>query len=622
MSRFSCPNCGKSYKWNSQLVGRQAKCSGCQERITVPEVGLDDSEELDLFKMTSAPKPKKRPLPSSSESPFDHLSSENTRIHKEEAQPKRWLQIGLSAAGVLLLLAIRIVPGELRRMAREAKEEQVVSALEDDEDASEAVPPMAESPEQRGDITGPAIVGDPEVPRNSPRQTLKLPGNRNQTVDVNMSASPTPQGDIASEVADELADRAPGKEEPLKQTDSVAKTATPEVVAAPSTPAKPVTRFPTGDPSKIRFELFNANVIEKTPPAPPPTPQGPFATAPFPRPHMPGPGPDFGISLNYRIKPTDEVINVHIYQLKLRVHQSEEAIPIINLQAEGQVQAAFKLFGGDHQVHGVVTAWVEQVDPNNPGTISRVSEVVTLGRTTVVPPPVPPPLATANTTNFKFDRTLPPAMKAARDKFQKEMAEKKRPAREEDFDQLIADLEGSDDFRMREALNKLQRTPSKPKYADRVSKALETIFETHDGFVKSEVFKTLKVWPSDVSYKLIALGLQDESFVVHGEALRAITKPEKIPNLDQLLVDLSLQHGKEHEVEPILVKLGPSAEKETIRLLESRDDGRVKLGLRVLGRIGGKASIAPVQHAWEDGNVFVKREAEMSLKQIKRRIKG
>jgi hypothetical protein len=125
-----------------------------------------------------------------------------------------------------------------------------------------------------------------------------------------------------------------------------------------------------------------------------------------------------------------------------------------------------------------------------------------------------------------------------------------------------------------------------------------------------------------VSYKLIALGLQDESFVVHGEAIRAITKPEKIPNLDQLLVDLSLQHGKEREVEPILVKLGPSAEKETIRLLESRDNGRVKLGLRVLGRIGTKASIVPVQHAWEDGDVFVKREAELSLKQIKRRVKG
>lgn len=621
MSRFSCPNCGKSFKWNSQLVGRQAKCSGCQERITVPEVGLE-TEEVDIFKTTSAPKPKRRPSPPTiSDSPFDHLNSENTRIHKEDVTPKRWLQVGLSAAGVLIILAIRVVPGELRRMAREAKEEQVVSALEDDEDASEAVPPMAESPEQRGDITGPAIVGDPEVKRHVPQQTLRLPGERSQTVDVNITASPTPQEEIASDVAEELADPAPVKKQPVvNKTEPMAKAEVMESVGAPSPPTKPVARFPTGDPSKIRFELFNANVIERTPPSPPPTPHGPFVIPPFHRPM--GFGPDFGISLNYRIKPTDEIINVHIYQLKLRVHQSEEAIPIANLQAEGQVQAAFKLLGGDHQVHGVVTAWVEQVDPNNPGTISRVSEVVTLGRTTVVPPPAPPPLATANTTSLKFDRTLPPAMKAARDKFQKEMAEKKLPAREGDFDQLIADLEGTDDFKMREALNKLQHTPSKPKYAERVSKALETVFETHDGFVRSEVFKTLRVWPSDVSYKLIALGLQDESFVVHGEALRAITKPEKIPNLDQLLVDLSLQHGKEHEVEPILVKLGPSAEKETIRLLESRDDGRVKLGLRVLGRIGGKASIAPVQHAWEDGNVFVKREAELSLKQIKRRIKG
>jgi len=494
-------------------------------------------------------------------------------------------------------------------MAREAKEEEIVSALTDEDDASEAVPPMEDSASQEGDIARPAIAENPTPTKQNHRPTLHIPPGNELAEEVSFASSPTPPVTASPDPAEVPPVFAPPPTPPVNEP-------MPPAVASAPAPANvnPINAAPVanpshvGDPSKIRFQLFEANVIE------PPNPRMGLG---FGR-------PDAFIGIRYRILPTEEVINVHLYRLKIRINNQEFTHHIAQLQPEGSLLLAYSIFGINHGgIQGSVTAWIEQMDPANPLIGSRVSEVSTLGRTTTMPQPSPPPLATASNAGLKFDRELPPAMKAAHEKSQQEMAEKKRPATDKELADLVKQLEHpTKNMRVKDLIEKLANTPEDPKYSKRVGKALESLYRRGSGFEKGAIFQALRVWNQEVLNELIVEGLEDDSFVVHGEALKAIDDPKDIPHLDRMLVDLSLKHGKEHEVEPILVRLGPSAEEETLRLLESREGGRAEMGLRVLARIGGKESLEQVEKLTIYGNGGQKREAENALRQIKRRIRS
>ena len=553
MSRFNCPFCDRSFKWKKERAGKQGQCPSCNEKFTIPEHAGDFDAETESQPVQARVHDSKPILESHFDDEFDSPP--------KEQKTSRWIQVGATLL-VLALIAIRIIPRELRRAEREAKEDQALAAEVEraNRELAQQSDVPANTPQQSADAVLPTQIAD----------------NRDHPSPVNLAGG---------------ADR--------PRTDSL-KTAAANTSGQSSSG--------NGNKAKSLFELYEGYAVDVSG-------QRSFGTL--------GPPADFVVTMKYRINPTDDVINVHLYRVTLRFNGREEALPMGELQREGFIKTAFHLIGINHDIPNDMKAWVEKIDPSGSAKPVRVSNVVSMVRTSAMSETPPPPLEDPSLPPLKFDRELPLAMKEARAKSEREQAERDRPLRADEFDGILKQLAGTDQWKAREALQKLQKTPASAERLDEVSRAMESLFESGDVFTKIEVMKTLSVWPSDLAIKLIPLGLQDSNHFVQSESLKALKSlPKlKIPDLSHDLVNLSLEHGHENDIEPILIELGPSAEPDVLQLLDSRDDGRVELGLKVLGKIGGKASIEPIEKRIDQLDVFRRRHAEDALRDIKRRLK-
>ncbi len=222
---------------------------------------------------------------------------------------------------------------------------------------------------------------------------------------------------------------------------------------------------------------------------------------------------------------------------------------------------------------------------------------------------------------LRVDMEMPPAMKRAIEKAKKEMAERERPLDEEEIAGALAEIKkASNEFKVREILIKLAKTPAGPAHQEEVDAMLAKLFKSGDNFTKTEVVKTWRKWPSDKAVECWIKTLNLDNTFAISEAIRGLGESERPEAIAPLV-----KHAKtgEHrmEIEEALIGFGDQAEDEVVKLLDSDDKGNIKLGLKILDKIGNKKStLQKVLELTKHRDTFVRMDADHTYKALSARV--
>ena len=211
------------------------------------------------------------------------------------------------------------------------------------------------------------------------------------------------------------------------------------------------------------------------------------------------------------------------------------------------------------------------------------------------------------------------AEKAAMAKAAKEAeAEAKRPLAGNEISNLVAELKSSEQDRVTKAAQQLAtKTPENPDAE--IAKALEElVLNQQNDFVRVQAAKALEKWSTPANAAALIKALDDKNPMVRVSAVKALTKfkpQEAIEPISTKLGDL-FTRGPGAE---FLKAVGPSAEPAVLKLLEDKDAGVRKEAASILKTIGTKASVAALEKAANDPNVFVKNSAKEALEAVRGR---
>jgi predicted Zn finger-like uncharacterized protein len=173
-----------------------------------------------------------------------------------------------------------------------------------------------------------------------------------------------------------------------------------------------------------------------------------------------------------------------------------------------------------------------------------------------------------------------------------------------------------------EGLRKLKDTLPDERRGE-VIKALEPLLNDSDHFTRQWAIEALGVWGNKDAVPLLLNAMKDKD--TRGEAMKALGRLKDERAAEPIAACLE-DFFDRHEAEEALKSLGPMAEKAVLARL-SHHDWQVRISVcDILGAIGTKQSIPPLEKVVDAGkdrfagqNHIVSRKAEEAIKAIKAR---
>jgi hypothetical protein len=585
MARFLCPNCQKGFKWHKGIAGKHVHCTACGKEMVVPAEGNEPTRGVSINQSksdNSRSKTKKVARPS-------WESQERTVTATAASQPaNQWWKLVGTSAGTAVLVIIFVVAKGIGRSARYSGSDLAQTVASKPVEIPQEAARMFEN--QMADAPPETSAGNRRAPGQQDGTARSAEGLNQESV-LQPASVPPPLAPPDPPLAIEL----PTPKEPA-----------PTVVDQQPVPQVPRPGYRPLAPGETPFELFDAQFVQHGL-------NDRFNQFGFP--------PDASLSLRYRIKPIDQVFNIYLYRVAIKIQGQTHPIAFEKLSREGMVQAGFRSFGIDRGIQGSVEAWVEKINPNNPSDLVRVSNVVTFAPSNKLPEEGPPPVENPNIPPLQVDTEMPVAMKAAAEKREKERAERERPLGEQEIASALKEIKKApNEFKVREILQKLAKTPAVASHQEEVDATLAKLFKTGDDFTKTEVVKTWRKWPSDKAVECWMKALSLDNHFAISEAIGGLAeseRPEAIPPL--------VKHAKtgEHrgEIEKALISFGDQAEGEVVKLLDSDDKDNIKLGLKVLEKIGTqKSTLSKVLEMTKHRDTFVRMDADRTYKSLSARV--
>lgn len=320
----------------------------------------------------------------------------------------------------------------------------------------------------------------------------------------------------------------------------------------------------------------------------------------------------FMISVHYRISRTERVIVARHYLLHLTFDGEIQHLPFENMNREGLFQV--KINPLREQIPADLKAWVEWKDPAGRGPEIRVSNVVSFGRTDVLPPVPPPPLDDPNAPSVVIDRDSNQADEVP----SKPKGDKKGAFNEKELDELIRTLPTLDKWKVRIPLTQLAKMSPVSSKQQEVNGVLRELFEKSDHAVRMEILRIWSTWGTEEVVPDIRRALEEGNDFMRLEALQTIGQRRFTSALPDVIV-LARTGKYRTEIQETVTSFGSSAEEKVWPLLEGSSVETVKLALRILRRIGTEKSLPKIQKLLNDSDPFVRVEAENGTKDIQRR---
>ena len=158
---------------------------------------------------------------------------------------------------------------------------------------------------------------------------------------------------------------------------------------------------------------------------------------------------------------------------------------------------------------------------------------------------------------------------------------------------------------------------------DEVVKALQRPLTGSDSRAKALAIKALGVWSTKAALTPTLLKVIESRDYRDSEARAAAIEllvqykdPAAIEPIARRLTDVS----DRYDAVKALVTFGPKAEKATIAALSNSDKETRIAASEVLEKIGGKASIAPLEATAKDQHKRLNAAANKALKAVKKRV--
>ncbi len=586
MARFLCPSCQKGFKWHKGIAGKQVHCTACGKPMVVPAEGIDPTRPVSIHpsKSSSSSSRTKRVARPSWE------KEERTVTASAVSQPAHhWWKLVGTSAGTAALVIIFVVAKGIGRSAKYS--------------GSDLAKTVAPEPVQ-------VPTDAAQMLQNQLDQAARQAEAGTNELDKTQTKAERFEQESVLEPASVPPPLAP-PDPPLAINAPATKESEANATQQQSAPHPPGanTRHPGYRPlapGETPFELFDAQMVQHG-----------FND----RFNHLGLPPDASLSLRYRIKPIDQVFNIYLYRLAIKIHGQTHPIHFEKLSREGMVQTGFRTIGIDRGIQGAVEAWVEKTNPDNPGEVVRVSNVVAFANSSKLPEEGPPPVENPNMPPLQVDTEMPPAMKVAMEKAKKERAERERPLGKEEISSALAEIKKApNEFKAREILQKLAKTPPIPAHQEDVDAMLAKLFKSGDNFTKTEVVKTWRKWPSDKAVECWIKTLNLDNTFAISEAIRGLGESER-PEAIAPLVKHAKTGEHQMEIEQALINFGDQAEDEVAKLLDSDDKDNIKLGLKILDKIGHKkATLQKVLELTKHRDTFVRMDADKTYKALSARV--
>lgn len=186
------------------------------------------------------------------------------------------------------------------------------------------------------------------------------------------------------------------------------------------------------------------------------------------------------------------------------------------------------------------------------------------------------------------------------------------------IDELLTDLSSGEASTIRRATGRL-RTPSEWPAERRgdVASALASLATTSaDQAIRDAAARSLVAWVGPEQLPALQQMLTDEHFVVRWEALKALGNLGTAEAAEAALAALNSDAAN---VARALRAIGPPAEPAAIQMLGHPERNVRVEACRLLGEIGSRASVAPLQQAMRDPNNLVQIQARQALNAISQR---
>ena len=324
---------------------------------------------------------------------------------------------------------------------------------------------------------------------------------------------------------------------------------------------------------------------------------------------------DFDVSIRYKIRPSENVIVAQQYAINLSFDGESQHLPFENMNREGLMQATVHPLR--EKTPTEVKAWVEWKNPEKRGPEIRVSNVIALAPGEKLPDMPPPPLDDPNAPAVIIHRELAPD-RAMIESSKKKKGESDETLTNEEIDELIKSLPTLDKWKVRAPLDRLEKMPVVESKRAAVNLALKDLFSRSEHSIRMDIVKIWSTWGTDVVLPELRLALENENDFLRAEAVRMIGERQLASALGPM-VDLARSGKNRVEIEDAFVKFGKSAEESVWPMLQGSSNDVVKLGLRILRRIGTEKSLPKIQPFRDDADPFVRVEADNTFRDIQRR---
>lgn len=159
---------------------------------------------------------------------------------------------------------------------------------------------------------------------------------------------------------------------------------------------------------------------------------------------------------------------------------------------------------------------------------------------------------------------------------------------------VLADLEGGDQNRRRDALRRLAGAPPDEDRKAEVAKAIEPVLKDPDGFTRSEAVKALGVWGGKENLPALLQALRDPAFNVVWAVFDALERLKEPDSAEPVASYLATPQNRGRAVQ-VLKAIGPPAQPAVIKYLSHGDQFVRMEAARLLKEIGTEECVPALQ---------------------------
>jgi hypothetical protein len=190
------------------------------------------------------------------------------------------------------------------------------------------------------------------------------------------------------------------------------------------------------------------------------------------------------------------------------------------------------------------------------------------------------------------------------------------PADADPLTKSLLQLKSADNFRKKDALQRLTRVKPTNKQKEVLEAILPLLDHDDDDLVKHAV-RVLAVWHSPEALAKLSDLVNDSRVFLRWEIIKALGKYDE-PKAAEALIERLKEDG--HQAEEALRSMGQVAEPPLIALLRNPDADLRKKACEVLKFVGGAATLKAMKSIPPDPEFFVRVAAQDAIKMINLRV--